>query len=52
MENRRYIVWIIGKRITTETKLVAGNITLAKIKFASRMGLKSYQVDALVDKGY
>lgn len=49
--DRRYVVWIDGRRRETEFKMWAGSGELARIRAAAQLGLKSYEVVAMLDKG-
>lgn len=50
MKLRRYKVWIKGRRISTETKVLARGADNARIRFASSLGMKSHEIDAVWDR--
>lgn len=52
MQLRRYNVYVTGRRISTETKILARGVQEARMKFANQCGLKSFQVDAVWDREY
>lgn len=52
MKLRRYKVWVSGSKASTETKVLARSVDCARIKFASSIGKKSYEVDAVWDREY
>lgn len=47
MRLRQYKVWVKGSRISTESIVLARGIDNAKIKYASQLGKKSYEIEAV-----
>ena len=47
---RTYKVYIIGQRSATETTIEASHADKAKMKFAGRLGIKTFEVNAVWDR--
>lgn len=50
MQLRQYKVYVIGNRASTETTVLAKGRDNARLKFASRIGKKSFEVEAIWDR--